>query len=95
MLDVTLPIDASLGDFSIDDVPVTLTDVDLFQSPAPSIDFDAESLLASAIENFKDFSATDLMGIFNGLSTWLNSFRGTDLFDVEIPLTKGKTLSSC
>ena len=92
-LDVTLPIQATLGEASLFQAgarpTIRITDTDLFGGAAPKIDTpDFEELL-----NFNNITPGSFVGLLRQLGAALGQFSDISIFNTAIPFTQGKTLA--
>lgn len=90
-LNVTLPLQATLGQFSYSDPAgqpgLTVQDASLFDAERPVLDYSA--LFDGQLRGFQELTAPDLVGALQQLPDWLSGLAATPLYGDVLPLTGG------
>jgi hypothetical protein len=87
----SLPLQASLGNFTPASTTLTISSGNLFNGAGPTITTDTNF---NALGDFSNLSASQLLSNLNQLGTWFNQFSGTSVFSTPIPFARGQTLGS-
>ena len=89
LLDVDLPVSASLGSFNLSGT-VHIDDADLFDGNAPSV---TQTGLDEGL-NFNQITPDSVLGVINSLKNKFDTLSTSSLLNSPIPFTSGQTLGS-
>ena len=92
-MSVNLPIRASIGDWSTDDIAgsppaILITDTDLFDSTSPDVDF----ALPESLSAFTRLTPAAVVGVLKEYADWLSDFQASSVLGTPMPFADGRTL---